>query len=367
MTTPEPWALRGHVSRFAAPRGGGIATADERDSLARHGRAGFLVDLLAWRRSALTLTTLVVVAGAAATSTDFLLRWEHLVAHRSELGVLLDVVLLRLVSPWLVALLCLAALWQWRHLRWSRRLVLAAAAIELLPSFLIAMLPPSWLVPSSDSALGAMGSHALRLALAAGLAMRLVGILSAAFRSAVVVKLLLPESPVPGAMIAALVPINLGFAVAAYVGVNAGVQGWPFAAAFACLVLYQLAYMRRGRSLLRPQDDPEVARAFRPAMRARVVVMPLMGAFMLLFLFTSANSLGKPIIDGAWLAKHWVLLVGIATNYALTLVAGVDLIVAGVVGMTLPSDDVAPAGESDDPRIARIAVLMEKARSVAGA
>ena len=334
MTHPALWALRSHMRRVAAPRGSGVASADEAAVVARRGVQGFAADFLGWRRSALVMTTVVVLAGAAATTIELSLHWEHLVRHRTWLGVAIDLVGIRLLAPWAVGLLCAAAALSWTRLRVSFPLVVTAAVIEIVPSFLAAMVPPHLMhispVPEADM----VSAGAMRVAVAAGLALRLIGLLSAAFRASVVAKFLLPESPVPGATIAALLPINLGFAVAGYVAINAVVHGWALLAAWCCLVAYQLLYVAKGTALLHPQDDADAARAFVPAMRGKLVLLPLMSILLGVFVLTSQNSWGKPIVDLHWIRHHWVFLIGIVTNYALTLVVGVDLFMHGVARLS---------------------------------
>lgn len=280
------------------------------------------------------ITAVVVLAGALAMTTDLLLRWHHHARHLTSFGVAIDLVGLRLVAPWTVGLLCALAALNWWRLRVSLPLVVIAAIIEIVPAFLVAMLPPHWMFRPPAEAMELVTSRAVQVAVAAGLGLRLVGLLSAAFRASVVSKLLLPESPVPGAMIVALLPINLGFAVAGYVAINAVVHGWALLAAWLCLAVYQLLYIARGASLIHPQDDAGARRAFRPAMNGRLLLLPAMAVFLLVFLFTNQNSLDRPLVDLHWLRSHWVFLVGILTNYVLTLVVGVDLIVHGVARLS---------------------------------
>src|SRR5262245_20516000 len=161
-----------------APHGGEIASAEEREAARRHGVEGFACDVLAWRRSALVVATAVVFASAVAMSVDLLLRWDHHARGRTELGKVLDLVLLHGVAPWIVVLLCAGALAWWTRWSRSRWLVLVAAAVEVLPAFAIAMLPPSWMFTAEQDALGLLGFHALRLATAVGLALRITGVLS---------------------------------------------------------------------------------------------------------------------------------------------------------------------------------------------
>lgn len=334
MTSPSLWAVRSHLQRVTKPRGSGVASADEAAAAARRGVQGFATDFLGWRRSALVITTIVVLAGAVAMTIDISLRWDHLIRHRTLLGIAVDIVGLRLITPWVVGVLCAAAALSWTRLRVSFPLVVAAATIEIVPPFLAAMVPPHWMHVAPNEAAEALMSRATQVAIAAGLALRLIGLLSAGFRAAVVSKFLLPESPVPGATIAALLPINLGFAVAGYVAINAMVHGWALLGAWLCLVVYQLLYVARGTALLHPQEEVDAARAFVPAMRGKLVLLPLMAVLMGIFLFTSHNSLDRPIVDAHWLRHHWVFLIGIFTNYALTLVVGVDLFMHGVARLS---------------------------------
>ncbi|MFO0872702.1 MAG: hypothetical protein U0575_01845 [Phycisphaerales bacterium] len=358
MSASETADLRRHIARFLAPRGEGMAGDGERASVEPFGARGFAAEIMAWRRSALVVATAIVFVSASVTTLDLSLRWSRHTHGRSDLGVILDLFVLRIAMPWLVCLLCAAALLGWRHLRRSRRIVFVAALLEVLPAFLIAMLPPSWLLVGADEILGSLGVHALRLATAVTLALRIVGVLSAAFRSAVVTKLLVPESAVPGAIVAALTPINVGVSVAMYVAINSFVQGWAFVGAWGCFVAYQLSYLGGGAALMRPSDQEGAVRLFRLPARGRFTLLPMAGVLLLIFLFTPLNSLDQPVISAAALRRHWPDIFSLLTNYAVTLVAGVDLIVHGITGLAYRRDE---SMRSRDERLA------EKARSVAHA
>jgi hypothetical protein len=220
------------------------------------------------------------------------------------------------------------------------------------------MLPPAWLHGTAEEGFAAFGVHPLRLALAAGLALRIVGILSAAFRAAVVARVVLPEAAVPGAIITALTPINLGIAIVYYVAVNSAVQGWVLLGAWLCFVAYQLSYLHRGAALLRPQGPEAARRLFLASRCAKLTLLPAALALMLVFLLTGQNSLGKPIIQAAALERHWQLLCSLLTNYMVTLVAGADLILHGVSSLA--------AGGDEDLRPLEDA-LASKARSIVAA
>jgi hypothetical protein len=346
------------VRRWSSPRSSGVASAEESEQAARSGAQGFAADFLGWRRSALLVAAAVVLSGAVATSTDLLLRWSHHARHLTDLGVAIELIGLRLLLPWLVGALCLAAAATWSRLRLSLPLVVAAAILEIVPAFLLSMLPPHWMIRPPAAEIDVFTSRAVQIGIAAGLALRLVGLLSAAFRASVVAKLLMPESPVPGATIAALLPINLGFAVAGYVAINAVVHGWLLLAAWLCIVLYQLLFLARGTALLHPQDEASARLAFLPAMRGRLVLIPATAIFLALFLLTSHNSLERPLVTAHWLRGHWVFLVGILTNYVLTLVVGVDLIVHGVSRLS------ARRSETSSPRRELERRLEEKSTAI---
>lgn len=347
-----------HLGRLASPRGEAVATELERATAAQAGVEGFAVDLLAWRRSALVIATVVVLTCAAITTGDLLLRWDHLVRDRTALGVALDLVGLRIAAPWVVGLLCLAALRSWTRLRRSRHLVLAAAALEVLPAFMIAMLPSSWLAVHRTDLFGPLGLHVLRLATAVGLALRIGGVLSAAFRSSVVAKLLVPESAVPGAIAAALTPINIGVTVVMYVAVNSIAQGWALVAAWCCFVLYQLSFLLGGSSLLRGCRPAEASRLFRVSRRGKTTLLPFAALLLAIFFLTPMNSLGQPVITPRALEHQWPLALAFLTNYVVTLVAGVDLIVHGIAGLAFRRDDTMHALDT---------ALSEKASAVARA
>ena len=347
-----------HLGRLAAPRGEAVADEAERAAAAGAGIDGFAADLLAWRRSALVIATAVVFACATITTVDLLLRWEHHVHDRTTLGVGLDLVGLRIVTPWTVGLLCLAALGSWTRLRQSRRLVIAAAALEVLPAFAIAMLPSTWLEVHRTDLLGPLGLHVLRLATAVGLALRISGVLSAAFRSSVVTKLLVPESAVPGAIVAALTPINVGVSVVMYVAVNSVAQGWALLAGWACFVLYQLSFLVGGAAMLRPCGPRDASRLFALSRRAKTTLLPFAGILVMLFFLTPLNSLDEPVITPRALEHQWPLALAFLTNYAVTLVAGVDLIVHGIAGLAFRRDDTMRALDE---------TLAAKTRAVAAA
>jgi hypothetical protein len=321
------------------------------------GVRGFAVEWLAWRRSALVVATIVVLACAAAGTADSLSRWQRHVEGRTPLGVALEVVFLPVVAPWLVGLLCFLAAASWKRWRTSRRLIIAAAAIDVLPAFAIAMLPPSWLHGTADE-FAALGIHPLRLALAAGLALRILGVLSAAFRASVVAKVIVPEAAAPGAIIAALTPVNLGFAVVYYVAINSAVQGWAFLGAWVCLVTYQLSYLHRVAALLRPASPAEARRIFHASKCAKVTLLPATLVLISIFVLTGQNSLGRPILNVALLERHWQLLCAVLTNYMVTLVAGVDMILHGVASLAGHDDEGLRSLEGD---------LQAKARSMMAA
>jgi hypothetical protein len=333
--------LHRHVLRvLRVPPGGGRASPSERAAAQESvGATGFAADFMAWRRSAMLLAAAVVLVAAVVRSGHLLLYWETYEHHHTALGVVLMGVVMHGLVPWGTFVAVVLGLRRWTHLSGSRRWLVVAAALEIVPTFLLALIPPDWMLRPVQQDLVLVGMiAALRLSDAAMLSSRLLGVLSAGFRSATAARYLLPESPLPGAIMTTLIPMNLGTSIVFFVLLNSFVQGWLLTVGFIAFIVFELSYLVVGRRLIRGCLPEELPAVFRVVGVSRLVFLPAAAIMIVLFLFTSMNSLGAPLLTVQRLEHVWLTGVTFLVNYFVTLAAGTDLLVRGAAGLA-PVDD----------------------------
>jgi hypothetical protein len=313
-------------------------TDRERRRLAGRGVEGELAAAyLAWRRSTfLVLAALSLVSATwhAVNFLDFYNLWPNL---WTPFGLGLEVA--RLSAQFALPVSALVAALSWARPRWSRRAALAGWLVALLGPVLLAFFPLHWSFDLDRLSLGEQeqlverilqalelpvtartiedtARHMLEYVLdllgavlnAVLLLPALLSLMPGSLRACVRVKLLLPESVVPGWFLVVLIPYYaLYWVVAVTVVVNLHLDR-PVVAAAALMAAAPLAYLLRAGPLVRPLPADAAQGLARVRLLAGGCVL---AAFAILF----GYLLTKEFV----LAEERIRLVGFDENSSIVL------------------------------------------------
>lgn len=248
-----------------------------------------ITNFLGWRRASLTVAFLLYVVAfvlglpelVRSFDTPNLPPYFHLISVVS------------LVVGLLTLFLMASALFSWKHYKRSRSLVQLATVAAFVVPFLIALVPVRWFIPPNDT-IGAAGwSGIAGLAYAASLVPLVISVFPAFLRSSMIMKSLVPESTLPGWIALMIAPFNalfflIGLVVVTQIGLESGVL------TFAALTAAPLVVLALVRSLIRPADPEEAAKALATVRRGLLgcYIVAILGAVWMLSNFENATFLG---------------------------------------------------------------------------
>jgi hypothetical protein len=308
-----------HFSRaFRRDLGGGLADADEQASLAapvadRPAVTGTRAqDYLAWRRSMLWVTALLLGGSALFSLANFVI---NLASDDEGLGQVLDVGFLRFLDflGLAAAIYLPIAAWRgcqrWDNLRLSHRRVRLGWLVGFLVPFVTALVPVKALLqfeaPTTLEVAQAQAQASQGVGMFVGLMLFLklvpsvLAIFIGAIRSALTLEQLVPESSLPGWVATVAAPIFAVVALAVFVLFHQIGGDWLLLIGFALIVANYLLIARDGPALIRPQSNAQSVEALRRIWGRSRILLSLGSLALLIALFTIDFFGGKKLF-GFW-------------------------------------------------------------------
>jgi hypothetical protein len=295
MELIKSFARRIYRGNFLVER----ATAEERDALRLAPRpvtALLAQDYMVWRRA--VMWGAVVFLGI---HTIFeLINWIDVLASDPETaeeeavmevagGTLKTLLtLLFLISPAATALMVMGAL-HWTDVKRSRHWARLAWMVMVLTPMALALVPWRSMVSEGDrfanvDAIRNVVAGYAFIFLLMKIAPLIIGISSGIVRSSLILRTLLPESPVPGWIVVLFAPLYCVLFICLLVGVVQFQGGFLILFGMGALLASQLLYLRHVVALTTPCDNKELERTVLPV-RNQAVIAALIGGALIIAAF----------------------------------------------------------------------------------
>ena len=288
-------------------------------------------DYAAWRRAALvlcaiTMTVWGILEVATVNEVASSLPPQVRTAARSDNLDMIDGLFWVIrISQIIAVALVIAAARNWKRIRRSRRWARGAFYVLFVTPFALAALPVSAMLDlghltKADAqavtyAIG--GLYGFRLFLIIG--PRAIAMFPATLRSSMMLKTLVPESPLPGWITVMIAPLYPLFLIALFAFVNQ-VSGDVFVlAGLVCLIIAPFVYLRASKDIVAPQTPDQVEHMV-VAVRRRALLFNLAGG--------ACIAISAAQIE--WFEAADVVKVGFAfvSNLLLLSVVGADMFLA---------------------------------------
>ena len=247
--------------------------------------AGPAQDYMVWRRA--------VMWGAAAclavTTVFGLIAWiNHLSEDMQMAGGPLKtlVTLLFFTAPTATSFMGLAAL-GWLDVKRSRRLARVAWAVLALTPIALALVPWRSLISGSGGSPDAMTMANIGVGLYASVILfakivpLVLGLSLGIMRSSLILKTLLPESPVPGWTVVVFAPLYCVFFVSMMVWIIQFQGGLLIMLGVACLLVAPIIYLLNTRQLTQPCKPEELGERVLKV-RTQAIIATAVGAVFLI-------------------------------------------------------------------------------------
>jgi hypothetical protein len=274
-----------------------IPTAEEQDALTRSGVHSPAVQKhFVWRRSLLwfllvpaTFTAIMQSINSLADGFD----WA------TAFGVVL--ILLYVASVWAVPVTAFLAARAWHRPRQSRSFLLVGFVASFLVNLLFGFVPVYWIVkldglPPEVSAVGREVIQAFwALLVFFTLLPVILSLLPGAIRACVRIKVLFPESIVPGWLLITLAPVYALLLLTLFILVNQMSGNLLLIAGAALIVAAPVAYLVKTGLFIRPLWTQEGWGAVERTQWAYQAILALGFGFLVLYAMTG-RVLGHPIV-----------------------------------------------------------------------
>lgn len=295
-----------HAKRAFTPEfGTSLASDAERGFQPNIGREA--QDFMAWRRSMLLISSLclAVMASLAVVNLIDALNQTDTADARAMFDVELANFLAILQAGAKVALAWFAwrALKLWHDLPRSHKSQKLGWVIGLLVPFVVALVPARWLLHMQGADEGQRALAVQMVGLSMGLTYfmmlmpSVLAIFVGAIRAALVVVKLLPESPIPGWVVAVFAPVLSLLLLAMFVVINQIGGSTLLLVGFLCVFANYALYIRNGARLARAYSRDEIAREF-GTMRGQTTVLLGVGVVLIVVALLSTQVMGMKLVGG---------------------------------------------------------------------
>ena len=289
-------------------------------------------DYAAWRRSLLWIAGVIIVVEGLLEAVTFTSMQEMLGDNEFTRAVgtdnleTIDGVFGFLIFPVLAGgVLALIAAIRWRDVRLSRRLARVGFLVMFLTPFALAAIPVKSLLefPANLSEEQQMGlSYSVGLFVGLRIFMllgpRAIALFPGVIRSAMTLKTLIPESPMPGWAAAVMAPLYSIFLLVVFALLNQVQGNFLLILALVSLMLAPLIYLWRWKRVMRPHRAEEVSASIGRVRRIWAILGGVGAFFFLVFFIDVELGFGNML-------KFFLAVAG---NIALLTVVGADFLLA---------------------------------------
>ena len=381
----RPWVLppnwkEGHVHllRAAQPRfGEGVALDAERQALGAVGREA--QDYLAWRRSMLHVSVILLAVSALFAVINFGIEANQRESNREQFAAL-DVDMWNglqfflLAAKIALAVLVFLAWKRWTDLPSSHRCGKLGWVIGFAVPFLVFLVPVRWALHTDrlDPQAAAGIEVVMGLTYFLMLLPSVLSLFIGAVRASLAVSRFMPESALPGWVASVAAPVFAMKLLAVFVLVNQVSGNALLLIGFLCIFLNFMLYLRHGPRIARAHSRTEVEQSFGALRRQNYVLLGAGTVLLLIALFTtrffgrSLVGCGDEVMFSLW--RFLEMVFEFAGKSTFTALLFADLLVAVVrhsrtANLTFPADLATPLdrrlGELDEAGIGSLGAFAE--------
>jgi hypothetical protein len=273
-----------------------IPTADEEDALARAGVHGAAVQKhFVWRRSLLWLVVVPSAFSALLVLIDVIFE-----DYSDWTGFGITMNWLSAVSMWAIPLTAFLGAKTWDRPRRSRQFLLVGFAVAFLGVLIWGIVPISWLFKVEGSA-DEVAEQKVLIQAIGGLAIFFVllpvilSLLPGAIRACVRIKVLFPESIVPGWLLLTLTPMYALLLLTLFILVNQVSGNWLLILGMLAVVLAPAAYVVKTGLFIHPIATEEGTLQVERAQWWYVVILSAGFGLLIMYALTG-RVLGQRIV-----------------------------------------------------------------------